>query len=218
MTGLAYLEGQVRQVLHSARLEPLALPGCPGLSLYLLNADFSSEALSPEECEAAMHLPCYWIFCWASGQVLASYILANPGLVAGKAVADFGAGSGVVAIACALAGARVVYACDSDGDARQACLANAALNGVVLHPVASLDAIAEPLDLLTVADVLYDRDNLPLLPRFLAAAPQVLLADSRLREMPDPAYRLQGEWPSATLPDLDEHAEFRQVRVYAASR
>ena len=216
MTALAYLEGKLRRVLGSARLDAVPLPGCQELSLYLLNADFSSEALTPEECEAAMHMPCYWIFCWASGQVLARYILDHPALVRGRAVVDFGAGSGVVAIACALAGARVVYACDVDEDSRLACAVNASLNGVTLHPVATLDEIPEPVDLLTVADVLYDRDNLPLLPCFLAAAPRVLLADSRLREMPDPAYRRLGEWPSATWPDLDEHAEFRRVRVYAA--
>ncbi|MEZ5583685.1 MAG: hypothetical protein R3F37_13865 [Candidatus Competibacteraceae bacterium] len=41
----------------------------------------------------------YWIFCWAAGQALAQYLLQNPSLVAGRCVVDFGAGSGVVAIA-----------------------------------------------------------------------------------------------------------------------
>lgn len=211
------LQTRARQALRAARLEPLALPQCPQLSLYLLNSDFSSAALSPTEIDAAMHMPCYWLFCWASGQVLARYILEQPQTVRDKVVADFGAGSGVVAIACALAGARTVYACDIDDDSRQACVLNAALNGVNLQTVATLAEIPEQLDLITVADVLYDRDNLPLLPLFLRHAPEVLLADSRLRVMPDDRYLQLGEWDSSTLPDLDEHAEFRRVRVYRAA-
>jgi predicted nicotinamide N-methyase len=212
----ASLQARAKQALRAARLEPLALPQCPAVRLYLLNADFSSAALSPAEIEAAMHMPCYWLFCWASGQVLARHILEHPDTVRGKVVADFGAGSGVVAIACALAGARTVYACDIDPDSRDACELNARLNGVHLQVVSTLDEIAEPLDLVAVADVLYDRDNLPLLPLFLRHAPQVLLADSRLRNMPDTSYRLLGEYDSCTLPDLDEHAEFRRVRIYGA--
>lgn len=46
----------------------------------------------------------------------------------------------------------------------------------------------------------------------------MLLADSRLRTMPDDRYTPLGEWDSSTLPDLDEHAEFRRVRVYRATR
>lgn len=212
----ATLQSRARTALRAARLEALALPQCPALSLYLLNNDFSSAALSADEIDAALHMPFYWLFCWASGQVLARHILEHPETVRDKTVADFGAGSGVVAIACALAGARKVYACDIDRDSRSACLLNAGLNRVALQTAASLDEIHEPLDLITVADVLYDRDNLPLLPMFLQHAPEVLLADSRLRRMPDDAYRLVGEHDSCTLPDLDEHAEFRRVRVYHA--
>lgn len=213
----AALQERAQSALRAARLEPLTLPQCTAISLFLLNADFSSAALTPKEMDAAMNMPCYWLFCWASGQVLASHILEHPELVQGKTVADFGAGSGVVAIACALAGAHKVYACDIDEDARHACLLNAALNKVDLQTVCTLDEITEKLDLVTVADVLYDRDNLPLLPMFLRHAPHVLLADSRLRNMPDSTYRLLEERASSTLPDLDEHAEFRRVRVYQAS-
>lgn len=210
------LQTRAQKAMRSARLEPLALPQCPALSLYLLNADFSSASLSADEVDTAMHMPFYWLFCWASGQVLARHILENPETVRGRTIADFGAGSGVVAIACVLAGARKVYACDIDSDSRSACLLNASLNRVNLQTVSSLDEISEPLDLVTVADVLYDRDNLPLLPLFLQHAPEVLLADSRLRHMPDSTYRLVSEHDSCTLPDLDEHAEFRRVRVYHA--
>ena len=49
--------------------------------------------------------PPFWAFAWAGGQALARYILDNPAEVAGRFVLDFGAGSGLVAIAAAKAGA-----------------------------------------------------------------------------------------------------------------
>lgn len=50
--------------------------------------------------------------------------------VAGKTVLDYGAGSGVLAIACALKGARRVVAVDHDAQALEACRDNARRNGV----------------------------------------------------------------------------------------
>ena len=59
----------------------------------------------------------YWAFCWASGQVLARYLLDHPERVRGKVVMDVGAGSGVVGIAAKIAGAKRVIACDIDPNA-----------------------------------------------------------------------------------------------------
>ncbi|MEE9282240.1 MAG: 50S ribosomal protein L11 methyltransferase, partial [Myxococcota bacterium] len=70
---------------------------------------------------------------WAGGQVLARWLLDHPAAVRGKRVLDFGCGSGVVAIAAALAGAASVVACDTDGAALEACRENAVLNGVRLE-------------------------------------------------------------------------------------
>ena len=58
--------------------------------------------------------PPYWAFAWAGGQALARYVLDHPGLVAGKRVLDFGAGSGLVGLAAAKMGARHVIAADID--------------------------------------------------------------------------------------------------------
>ena len=95
----------------------------------------------------------YWAFCWASGQALARHVLDHPELVRGKRVVDFGAGSAVVAIAAARAGAREVVAVDSDPRARRFAAHNAALNGVAL---AVSRARAGALDLMTASDVLYE--------------------------------------------------------------
>ncbi|MDT4987552.1 MAG: hypothetical protein QOI74_1646 [Micromonosporaceae bacterium] len=74
--------------------------------------------------------PPFWAFAWPGGQALARYVLDHPGSVAGLRVADLGTGSGLVAIAAALAGAAEVRAVDVDPAALTAVARNAAANGV----------------------------------------------------------------------------------------
>jgi len=205
--------------LAGARLQvtELLLTG-ERLTLYLLNADYPQQRLGAEAVRQLMHDPLYWVFCWASGQVLAAELLRNPQLVAGRRVLDFGSGSGVVAIAAALAGAREVVACDSDGQALRACAENAALNGVELTLASSFDDVAGDIDVITAADVLYDRDNLSCLEQFLARSPRVLVADSRVRDFDFPPYTRLFQAEATTWPDLEESVAFRQVSVYGADR
>ena len=202
--------------LPGARIEAMPLPLSPEISLYLLNSDYPQHQLLPEQMLYLMENPLYWTFCWASGQVLAQYVLEHPTLVRGQRVLDFGCGSGVVGIAAALAGAQHVIACDIDPDALRATARNAALNGVELELVADFDAAVGELDLIIVADVLYDAQNLPWLHRFLSRASGVLLADSRIKDFTLPPYRRIAQCEASTLPDLDESSEFRQVSIYLA--
>ena len=202
--------------LPGARIEAMLLPLSPEISLYLLNSDYPQHQLLPEQMLYLMENPLYWTFCWASGQVLAQYVLEHPTLVRGQRVLDFGCGSGVVGIAAALAGAQHVIACDIDPDALRATARNAALNGVELELVADFDAAVGELDLIIVADVLYDAQNLPWLHRFLSRATSVLLADSRIKDFTLPPYRRIAQCEASTLPDLDESSEFRQVSIYLA--
>ena len=161
-----------------------------------------------------MEQPFYWAFCWASGAVLAQYVLSNPEIVAGKRVVDFGCGSGVVAIAAKKAGAREVVACDIDPLAMTATRENARINEVDLILCDDFEHVAGEVDLIIVADVLYDRDNLPWLDRFSAKAPDVLVADSRVKNFDYPPYQQVARVDACTLPDLDESLEFRDVRIY----
>lgn len=204
--------------LPGARIEATALPLCAGIELFLLNADYPQHALPPELALRLMDEPLYWSFCWASGQVLARWLLDNPDLVRGKRVLDFGCGSGVAGIAAALAGAREVLACDIDPVALQASEANARLNGVGLQLFGDFDEVDGNVDVILAADVLYDRSNLPWLVRFQHRAALVLMADSRIRDFDLPPYRLLGEQTASTVPDLDESAEFRRVRIYRADQ
>ncbi|MEX5611574.1 50S ribosomal protein L11 methyltransferase, partial [Pseudomonas protegens] len=142
----------------------------------------------------------------------------QPHWVAGKRVLDFGAGSGVAAIAAAKAGAREVVACDLDPLAIAACRANARLNGVELSYSMDFFAEADRFDLILVADVLYDRANLPLLDQFLSRGRQALVADSRVRDFQHPLYQRLEMLNALTLPDLAEPWEFRNVSLYHAQR
>jgi predicted nicotinamide N-methyase len=216
MSGVDTLQQRLRGIIPGARLEWVRPPGCPALELLLLNADYPQGALDAEQVRRVMDNPLYWVFCWASGQVLASYLLQQPACVAGRRVLDFGCGSGVVAIAAALAGAAEVIACDSDPDALAVTELNAARNGVTLTLAGDFAAVDGEIDLILVADVLYDRANFPWLRRFVERGTAVLIADSRVKDFDCPPYRPVGSRESCTIPDLDESPEFRDVRLYRA--
>ena len=210
------LSQTIQDLLPGAKITATALPDYPGLRLFLLNADYPQSGLAPEVAARLMDNPLYWVFCWASGQVLAQFIKANPARVSGKRVLDFGCGSGVVAIAAALAGAREVIACDIDPLALAATRRNAELNGVSLTLAGDFEEVEGEIDLIIVADVLYDRQNFPWLERFTNRAREVLVADSRVKNFNHPPYVEIDRCDACTLPDLDESAEFRDVRVYFA--
>lgn len=210
------LSQTIQALLPGARIEAMALPQYPSLNLFLLNEDFPQGELSREQVASLMDTPLYWVFCWASGQVLARFFRDDPSWVRGKRVLDFGCGSGVVAIAAALAGAREVIACDIDPQALEATRKNAQLNGVELVLSGDYFDVEGKIDLIVVADVLYDRENFAWLQHFVERADQVLIADSRVKDFDHPPYVQIERCEASTLPDLDESPEFRDVRIYLA--
>jgi predicted nicotinamide N-methyase len=216
MTISTFLEQRLKDILPDARLEVADTASTPPIHLLLMNADYPQGDLDPEAMQRVMDNPLYWVFCWASGQVLARFILSQPQWVRGKRILDFGCGSGVVAIAAALAGAREVIACDIDPLALEASRINADLNQVELVLSDEYFNIDGHIDLIIVADVLYDSSNFVWLQRFLERADKVLIADSRVKDFDVPPYRAIAREEGWTLPDLDESAEFRDVRIYLA--
>lgn len=211
---LGNLQSLLQPTLPMARIETQPLPGCAEIRLGLINADFPLGPLPEDVMRAVIARPAYWALCWGSGLALARYLLDHPDWVNGRRVVDLGSGCGVVAVAAALAGARRVIACDTDTDACQATAANAALNDVQVAVVDDLSALPRDNDLLMMADVLYDRSNLPLLSMAAEYAREILVADSRLDSLPDPAYQPIGEIEALTFPNLGEFDEFGTVRLF----
>ncbi|KAF0809313.1 hypothetical protein A167_01905 [Alcanivorax sp. S71-1-4] len=209
------LLARLQAVLPEASLAATPLPRIPTLRLWLLADILSSRALSPQTVNTLMEEPPYWSFCWASGQVLGAWLLAHPAAVAGRTVVDVGSGSGVVALSAALAGAARVIACDLDPYARLAVQENAVLNGLRVETCEDLAECLPRADVLTAADILYDRDNLTLLETF-RAVPSVWLADSRIPDLNPPGYRRLAEDQACTWPDLGESSEYNRVRLFVA--
>lgn len=212
----ASLTSVANQILPTARIESLSLNNNTGIHLFLMNEDYPQGELPYESAIQLMEQPFYWAFCWASGLVLSEYLMANPDLIKGKRVVDFGCGSGVVAIAAAKAGAREVIACDIDPVARLATKENAELNAVELTLSDDYTEVQGDVDMILVADVLYDRENLPWLSEFIGRAKMVLVADSRVKDFDYPPYHQIKRASGCTMPDLDESMEFRDVRLYLA--
>jgi len=217
MINIEKLNQNLHKTLTKGRVAISQPSGCPSVSLYLFDPKVLEGPLSHDEAQAVVAEPAYWSFCWASGQVLAQFILSHPDSVKDKVVVDVGSGSGIVAITAALSGAKQVYACDIDEDALDAINANAQENQVSIQTITHLDEVKEAIDLITAADVLYDRDNFSLLTQFTEIAAEVLLADSRVKTLPVDHYQLQTTIEARTWPDLNEFEEFNQVRIYASS-
>ena len=117
------------------------------------------EAMEQEQPGPASEPP-FWAAAWPGGQALARYVLDHPDLVAGRTVLDLGAGSGLVAVAAAMAGAATVIASEVDPYGMAATAVNAADNGV--GPIVVVGDLLddEPdagLDVVLAGDVCYDR-------------------------------------------------------------
>jgi predicted nicotinamide N-methyase len=136
-----------------------APPLVPEIRLYLATAITPIWQATEETLARSGLPPPFWAFAWAGGQALARYLLDHPGEVAGRSVLDFGAGSGLVAVAAAKAGAATVLAAEIDCFAAAAIEANAALNDVDVSVQTTdlLDTADRRWDVLTAGDVCYER-------------------------------------------------------------
>ena len=65
-----------------------------------------------------------------------------------------------------------------------------------------------------MADVLYDKTNLPLLELAQRHAGEVLVADSRVRELPDSSYVEIARIDALTHPNLGEFDEFKTAHLF----
>jgi predicted nicotinamide N-methyase len=117
------------------------------------------EAMEQEQTGPGSEPP-FWAAAWPGGLALARYVLDHPEVVAGRTVLDLGSGSGLVAVAAALAGATAVVASDVDPYGHAAIAVNAADNGVGPFTVVGDLLDDEPdggLEVVLAGDVCYDR-------------------------------------------------------------
>lgn len=225
------LTQQLHHILPTANLSktlvPLLSTTDKPFYLWLIDEHFCHQDLTPDIIEKLWANCPYWVFAWASGQVLAHYVLSHPALVKDKIVMDFGAGSGIIGLASLIAGAKQVICCDIDETSLLACRANEQLNQAILNgkKMAYLRDLLDlenqfgikKVDVLLVADVLYDKRNLPLLDIFLDFAEAVWVADSRIKTFAHPHYKkINTIENTTTLPDMDEAKQFNQVAIYQA--
>jgi predicted nicotinamide N-methyase len=158
-----------------ANAAPAAPPLVPELELHLATEVTPLWEATEAELQRLGLPPPYWAFAWPGGQALARYILDHPALVAGRRVLDFGAGSGLVAIAAARAGAHAVAA-EIDAFAAAAIRLNAARNGVEVE-IESADVIGAPCawDVVLAGDMCYERPLAERLGAWLRRLPALVL-------------------------------------------
>jgi predicted nicotinamide N-methyase len=194
----------------------------PEVRLHLADAALELWQLTEDELEAKGLAPPFWAFAWAGGQALARYVLDNPQLVRGKIVFDFASGSGLVAIACALAGAERVVANEIDAFAIPAIRLNADANGVsrlieVLdHDVLS-DRSTGGYDLILAGDVFYEKPMADLTVPFLRAQAalgvSVLIGDPGRTYLPKSGLEQVAEYRVPVPRDLED-SDLRRTIVW----
>jgi len=154
--------------------------------------------------------PPYWAFAWAGGQALARHVLDHPELVRGKRVLDFGAGSGLLALAAAMAGAASSTAAEIDVFALAAIAANAALNrlGVAIETVDVIGRRPVPWQVVLVGDMCYERPLAQRLTAWLRGLAQdgvlVLLGDPGRNYLPKEGLTEMARYTVPTPLDLED--------------
>ena len=187
-----------------------APPLVPEIRLHLATEITPIWQASEDSLASGNVPPPFWAFPWAGGQALARHVLDHHGIVAGKRVLDFGAGSGLVAIAAAQAGAARVSAAEIDDVAAGAIALNAALNGVTVE-VETADLIGASggsWDVVLVGDMCYEQplaDRLTAWLRMLAGdGITVLLGDPGRSYVPTTGLVALARYTVATSRELED--------------
>ena len=145
-------------------------------------------------------------------------MLDHPATVAGRRVLDVASGSGLVAIAAALAGAAAVTANDIDPYALAAITVNARANGVAVtaYPGDLLDGDGGDAEVVLAGDVFYSHAIAkrmgPFLRRATARGAQVLLGDPNRWHLPRHRMSTVASYPAPAAGAFKE-PQISHVRV-----
>lgn len=200
----------------TTNLPILPVPGIPEIRLHKAGPHSGLRRLAERDSQFGSP---YWAHYWGGGLVLARYLLGRPEAIAGRRVLDLGAGSGIVGIAAAKAGATDVLAADVDPYAIAAIGLNAALNDVTIETVFADLAKGEPpaVDIVCVGDLFYEealaKHITAFLDRCLVQGIAVLIGDPWRAHLPTSRLRLLAEY--AVQDFGDGAASSRQSGVFA---
>ncbi|MGN9914364.1 class I SAM-dependent methyltransferase [Phytohabitans sp. LJ34] len=164
-----------------------------------------------ETSSSGQQPPPFWGFAWAGGQALARYVLDNPSLVTARRVLDLAAGSGLVAIAAAKAGAASVTAVDIDPLSTAAVAANASANTVTVTAV-ERDVLDERPDaeVILAGDVFYSREMatrmMAYFQRAVRAGTAVLVGDPGRAYLPPAGLRKLASYEVPVVATLEDAA------------
>jgi predicted nicotinamide N-methyase len=213
-------------VRSACRLRPV--PGVAEIRLHLADDALGLWQQTEDELGAGQPPP-FWAFAWPGGQALARYVLDHAGLVAGRSVLDLGSGSGLVAIAAAMAGAATVLASEVDPLAVAAIGLNALANGAsapaivgdVLDGDGGDGGDGAGADVILAGDVWYSRPLaervLGFLDRAMARGASVLTGDIGRTFLPRDKFRVLDARDIPVMAELEDSG-VKRTMVWAPIR
>ena len=196
----------------------LTPPLVPEVRLHLAHEAVPLWEKTEEEFGAIGLPPPYWAFAWAGGQALARYILDHPQIVRGKHVLDCASGSGVVAIAAALADAASVEASEIDDFALAAVAMNAQANDVEVKRVGrDLIGCDEGWACVFLGDLFYEKPLadrlLPWLEKLAARGGEILAGDPGRSYFPNGGFERLATYAVPVTRALED-AEIKKTSVW----
>jgi predicted nicotinamide N-methyase len=199
------------------------VPHVPEIVLHLADESVPLWAKTEDELAATGLPPPYWAFAWAGGQALARYLLDHPEVVRGCRVLDLAAGSGLVAIAAAKAGAVPVVAADIDRFAEAAIALNADANRVYLETLLQdlleqRPPVGQRYDVILAGDLFYERSTAERALAFLechaALGTRVLIGDPGRAYLPKQRLVKHAEYAVPVTRELEDQ-EIKRTSVWS---
>lgn len=171
--------------------------------------------------------PPFWAFPWPGGQALARFVIDHRDTVVDRRVLDLGAGSGLVALAAAIAGARHVTAVDTDPAAIDAIRHNVGMTAVgdridavridlldlMNRDRAEVRELLDTIDVLLAGDLFYTAPLSNGAMRFLRTAERsgarVLVGDAGRGFLPTRGFRLIAHYDVPTRAAVEDSTHRR---------